>query len=296
MKKFITAAEFCFFLIFGSLLKAQEPDSASDLRSLVEAERAFAKMAVTNGVRDAFVVNFSDDAIIFRPGPVKGRPVWQQRKSFPYMIRWEPEYVDIAASGDFGYSTGPADYFDVKPLSAPIGFGYFISIWAKQPDGKWKVVFDVGTEVPQSKNREVKIHFPPGADVKKAYSPINAETEKNALIRLDEGFSAAFEKARSIETYLNQTAKSARFYREGRFPTSDADSVRSILMQNLSMSWKPEGGGTANSGDLGYTYGTYRIKGASGNEEGFYFRIWKKENKQNWKIVIDKLSPTAPKK
>lgn len=284
----------CVLFTSASMIQAQEPDSASDLRSLVEAERAFAKMAVTNGVRDAFVEYFSDDAIIFRPGPVKGRPVWQQRKSFPYMIRWEPEYVDIAASGDFGYSTGPADYFGVKPLSAPVGFGYFISIWTKQPDGKWKVAFDVGSDIPPADNREVKIHFPQGADKKKTYAPVNAEKEKNALIQWDEFFSSELEKARKVETYLNYAAVNVRFYRDGRFPASDADSVKSILAKNLNMSWKPMGGGMATSGDLGYTYGSYQIKDAAVSEEGFYFRIWKKDSKQMWKMVIDKLSPAVP--
>ena len=296
MKTIRLFAVYCFFYPVFAFLQAQEPDSASDLRLLVEAERAFAKMAVTNGVRDAFVEYFSDEAIIFRPGPVKGRPVWQQRKSFPYMIRWEPEYVDIAASGDFGYSTGPAEYFTVKPLTPPIGHGYFISIWTKQADGAWRVALDVGTEVPLSGNREVKIHFPQSADKKKNYAPIEVEKEKNALIKFEEDFNAAYDKARSVDTYVSRVATGARFYREGRFPSSDMDSVRETIRQNLKMSWKPMGGGCAISGDLGYTYGSYEIKDPTAPEEGFYLRVWKKEENRDWKIVIDKLSPVAPKK
>lgn len=300
MRKFMKI--FCAFVIWiviisiSSLLRGQEPDSLSDLKTMAEAERSFARMAVTKGVQDAFVENFSDDAIIFRPGPVKGRPVWQQRKPLGMMIRWEPEYVDIAASGDFGYSTGPAEYLGVKPMSPALGYGYFVSIWTKQPDGKWKVALDVGTEVPTLVNSEIKLHFPEGADKRQTFTPVNTETEKIALLKFDNDFDKIYSKVRTPDAFMKNVLSGARFYREGQFPQSEIDSVKMILTQSKDISWKPMNGAVANSGDMGYTYGSYKLQKAGFLEDGYYFRVWKKENKQGWKIVIDLLSPVLPQK
>lgn len=284
------------WIVICSPVLAQEPDSLSDLRAMVEAERAFARMAVTHGVRDAFVENLSDDAIIFRPGPVKGRPVWQDRKPLALVIRWEPEYVDIAASGDFGYSTGPAEYLSVRPLTPAISYGYYVSIWTKQADGKWKVALDIGTEVPKLDNSEIKIHFPGGADMRKTFSKVNTETEKTSLVKFEEEFNKIYAENRKMESYLRYVASAARFYRDGQFPESRVDSIKLILSQRKNISWKPIDGAVAVSGDMGYTYGSYNISNEDKTEEGYYFRIWKKENKQGWQIVIDVLSPVALQK
>lgn len=296
MKSFLTFMAISFAFGSGQLLFGQEPDSASDLKSMVEAERSFARMAVTNGVRDAFVENLSDEAVIFRPGPVKGRPVWQQRKPISMMIRWEPEYVDIAASGDFGYSTGPAEYFNIKPLTPPIGYGYFISIWTKQANGKWKVQLDVGTEVPKLENPDIKIHFPQGADANKIFTPVQSGNEKSVLIKFDEEFGKTYSAAPKFESFMKNVFKGARFYREGKYPESQIDSIKMFLSESKELSWKPIDGAVANSGDMGYTYGSYKSQKADNAEEGYYFRVWKRENKEDWKIVIDMLSPSPPQK
>jgi hypothetical protein len=34
-----------------------------------------------------------------------------------------------------------------EPLS--LGFGHYVTVWAKQPKGGWKIALDVGTENPQ---------------------------------------------------------------------------------------------------------------------------------------------------
>ncbi|MBL7959417.1 hypothetical protein JNL27_04180 [bacterium] len=296
MNAFRFSAIIFILLSFGKCLAAQEPDSSSALKSMIEAERAFARRAVTHGVRDAFVENLSDEAIIFRPGPVKGKPVWQERKPLALMIRWEPEYVDIAASGDFGYSTGPAEYLGVKPLTPAIGYGYFISIWTKQPDGKWKVALDIGTEAPKLEHTDIKIHFPFGADVKKIFAQISTETEKTSLIGFDEKFNKTYTKNRTVEFFLKNVAPGARFYREGKFPVSQIDSIKLLVLQMADIFWQPIDGAVALSGDMGYTYGSYKIQSEDKPEEGYYFRAWKRENMEQWKIVIDVLSPVPPQK
>ena len=53
-----------FITIFAAaaIAVAQEKNSPSPLRSLVEAERGFARASVEKGTREAFIMNLADDA------------------------------------------------------------------------------------------------------------------------------------------------------------------------------------------------------------------------------------------
>src|SRR4051812_20651358 len=51
-------------------------------------------------------------------------------------FRWEPERVVTNESGDIGLSTGPI-YDDGGKL-----IGHYSSVWQRQKNGSWKVIFD----------------------------------------------------------------------------------------------------------------------------------------------------------
>lgn len=122
------------------------------LASLVETERAFARMSLEKGQREAFLAFFADDGIVFNPHPVAykqdaaKRPAPASRP--PPTLAWEPIFGDVSAAGDLGYTTGPYRLTDHNATARPPSHGYFFSIWRKQPDGSWKVVVDLGTETP----------------------------------------------------------------------------------------------------------------------------------------------------
>lgn len=54
----------------------------------------------------------------------------------------------------------------------------------------------------------------------------------------------------------------------------------------------------ALSNDLGYTYGSYELKGtgdavaaSSASEKGYYVRVWKRDRAGRWKIALDTTHP-----
>ena len=59
-----------------------------------------------------------------------------QEKAAPFS--WQPENVEVLDSGDFGFSSGPV--FD--PAGKRVGT--FNSVWRKEKDGKWRIIFDNG--------------------------------------------------------------------------------------------------------------------------------------------------------
>jgi len=112
-----------------------------------EVERAF---AATMADRDhsAFSSFLSVEAIFFGGGePLRGKAAVAQGWK-PYFegpdapFSWEPEVVEVLESGTLALSSGP--------VRDPNGMvvGTFNSIWRKEPDGEWRVVFDKGCPVP----------------------------------------------------------------------------------------------------------------------------------------------------
>jgi ketosteroid isomerase-like protein len=119
-------------------------DIAQLTRQVMEAEGAF---AATLKARDfeRFGVYIADDAIFFGDrGVNRGKQAilaaWRPFFDGPNApFSWQPETVEVLSSGNLALSTGP--------VFAPDGtrVGTFNSIWRREPDGRWLVVFDKGS-------------------------------------------------------------------------------------------------------------------------------------------------------
>jgi len=125
-------------------LPAQPPGA---WQSLVDAERAFAADSVKTTIREAFLAHLHPQSVLFNPAPVNGIELYKGRPARPGQLAWAPEVVDVAASGDFGYSTGPHQ-FRREPGTEVLRQGYFCSIWVRSASKSWKVLIDLGTSQP----------------------------------------------------------------------------------------------------------------------------------------------------
>lgn len=131
---------------------------AGPVEEVLAADRAFAAMAKAKGARTAFTEYADPQAIMFRAGvgPVKGTEAIGRVFEEPAAAtpEWEPEAAEVAASGDLAYSWGAFTWSPVPggPLAGkPAATGYYVSIWRRQPDGRWKWVVDVGVPAPSKK-------------------------------------------------------------------------------------------------------------------------------------------------
>jgi ketosteroid isomerase-like protein len=129
------------------LLVANNAESAdspnAELREQVRrTESAFAK---TMADRDhaAFTSFLADETVFFGRNVLRGKAAvaaaWKRFYEGPTApFSWAPADVEVLDSGTLGYSSGPV--FD------PAGnrVGAFNSVWRRQPDGAWKIVFDKG--------------------------------------------------------------------------------------------------------------------------------------------------------
>jgi hypothetical protein len=157
------------------------------LRTMVEAERAFAKMAKEQNRRDAFLFYLADDVVTAGPdGPVRGKESIKKQSVKPDWLSWDVADAGIAAAGDMGYTTGPWEYYRNKTDEKPIAFGNFNSIWKVQPDGHWKNILDIGTQY-DSAGRTTFVPFivtPAKGHSAPAIHPDLIGAEKNSLLTM----------------------------------------------------------------------------------------------------------------
>jgi ketosteroid isomerase-like protein len=267
------------------------------LDSLVAAENAFAATSVAKGIRESFLMFFAEDGINFQPHPTKTRESFLKRPvpatRPPVELNWRPIYADVSRAGDLGYTTGPYTFKDLSAEKRPTRFGYYFSIWKKQTDGAWKVAVDCGIGTPDHSNQ--KLDFRPAPQVKwKASRKIDLESERASLIDLDRQFLKTSESLGIVESYLRYFGNEARLHRDGWLPMTERAAIRSYLSSQISkLSWTPIKSDVAESDDLGYTYGSYELKfaGTNKSEKGYYVRVWKRNDRGNWKLVLDTFSP-----
>ncbi|HEX2970663.1 MAG TPA: hypothetical protein VHO46_16315 [Bacteroidales bacterium] len=274
-----------YFLIMlmmtPQILLCQEPDSASAIFSLREAERSFAKSSVMNGRRDAFVEFLADKSIIFTDKWITdAKEFWIRHSPSQTILKWEPEFMCISNSHDFGISTGPWESQEYRPNTKPLATGYFLSVWKKQ-EGEWKVALDAGIQSPAPS----KVHdftFIPENDIKKVTdSVVNSEGPEITEMKMLE----AWKQNHSVQVYSSFLIDNARMMRPGSLPSSEKDLKSKWIDSNKYLLWKTAGSGSSATGDLGFTYGYTE------NPGGNYVRIWTKDNKGYWKILIDMMNP-----
>jgi len=119
------------------------PDLVTLQAQVRAAETAFAK---TMADRDhaAFASFVSEEAVFFgRAGETRGKKAvvesWAGLFEGPNPpFSWRPEVAVVLASGQLGLTSGPVFNPDGTQ------FGTFNSVWRREPDGSWKVVFDKG--------------------------------------------------------------------------------------------------------------------------------------------------------
>jgi ketosteroid isomerase-like protein len=125
-------------------LLAQAP-SAALRKQVFAAESSFAASMAKRDF-DAFASHVSPEAIFFGDTTVmRGKEAvlngWRrffQKSDAPFS--WKPDVIEVLQSGNLAISSGPV--FD--PGGKKVG--NFSSIWRREPDGSWKIIFDKGCQ------------------------------------------------------------------------------------------------------------------------------------------------------
>jgi ketosteroid isomerase-like protein len=248
------------------------------LQELIDAERAFAARERVVGWKQAFLEYFADAAIGFN-GPDAG-PAKAQIRGAPdpqpgVQLLWEPRYGDVAASGDLGWLTGPSTSINPARNNGTPRHGNYASIWKRQADGSFKVVMDVGVNTP------APVTFPSGFTRAAQHTRFQggAADAGATLAEADRALSRAAAGSQA-DAYRPRLDAAARMHRNDMQPVVGAPAVLKWLASQPPVSASEHRfAEAAQSGDLGYTWGTW--------QKGFYVRVWTRGADGAWKVVLD---------
>lgn len=257
---------------------AHAPTSREAGESLAAAEIAFAAHSVREDMRAAFMAHFAPDGVFVRDGWAVARDWLAPRAAPSIVLDWRPVYVEVAASGEMGLSTGPWKLVARDRPQAPPAHGQFVSIWKRAPGDAWRVAIDLGIG-----------HGPATfADAPLEIRPRAASTrEGGSLTAAEAAFADHSAALGERHAYRAHGTTALRRYREGVEPAASlATALASGAVSDQRIAWTPERIEAASSGDFGYAMGRYSDAAAPDVTRGHYLRVWRREDGA-WRIVLD---------
>lgn len=117
-------------------------------KEIAETEKAFSLMADKDGIGKAFLTYADENAVLNRNNSIiKGhdsiREQFADVDNERVKLTWSPDFVEVAASGDLGYTYGKYVHTSKDSLgNLTKSEGIFHTVWKRQQDGTWKFVWD----------------------------------------------------------------------------------------------------------------------------------------------------------
>ncbi len=137
--------------LFCSCSVEIEKDSVEKWKDeILETEKNFALMAGEEGISKAFMTYAAEDAVLMRNDKLvigkKNLAVQFENQASKLMdenLSWKPDFVDVSASGDLGYTYGHFTYSYTDSTGTIMeSSGVFHTVWKRQADGSWLFVWD----------------------------------------------------------------------------------------------------------------------------------------------------------
>ncbi len=125
-----------------------------NLKTLRQTELDFAKAFADRNVA-RFAGFVAEDARFTGSGKLReGKAAiveqWTRMMQNPDLtLTWSPDLAEVSQAGDLGFTSGPYEA-TVKLKDGNIAHerGRFASVWRRQPDGSYQIIFDIGSPEP----------------------------------------------------------------------------------------------------------------------------------------------------
>ncbi|RNL54716.1 nuclear transport factor 2 family protein [Pedobacter jejuensis] len=282
MKK-ILSTTFAIALSFSAF--AQRSDGTT--KSLVNAEKEFAKTIAKKGDKDAYIEFSSANTLVFRPNPVNAKTFYAGQSKGTNEVSWEPNYAKVSRSGDLGFTTGPYELNGTEKK-----YGQYLSIW-KAENGTWKLAIDLNTDSNKPLASTTKRYEEP----KDRYIPkfLNEKDQKAAkdVILTTEKTLNTFLKTHGIGAFGGFLTDNARLL----FPGNEAIDGKGKILTFLNgmvdkINLKTTGVDKALGSDLAYTYGVATIDYKADLRESFnYVFVYEKAADASWNLIVQAFVP-----
>jgi ketosteroid isomerase-like protein/quercetin dioxygenase-like cupin family protein len=125
---------------------------------------------------------------------------------------------------------------------------------------------------------------------------VDVEEERTALLEADRQWSQA---AKDLDLFVSFYVPDATSYPPGMPEVVGADAIRKTLSEVFSapgfaLSWMPSKAEVAESGDVGWTAGTFDMTMGGVKDSGKYITLWRKQPEGSWKVTADMFNSNQP--
>jgi ketosteroid isomerase-like protein len=151
----LAAAAVAVVLVHARATAQSRPDTTAAAAAILKADADFAE-SVAQRNRERFLT-FLADVTTFNggtPGEIHGRDTVMKEWADFFepggpTLTWTPTKGEVVGAGDLGYTTGQS-IFRARAADGTVQerHGEYLTVWRKQRDGSWKVVFDTGSTLP----------------------------------------------------------------------------------------------------------------------------------------------------
>ena len=266
---------------------AQSADTSA-AREIARIDREYPDLSVAKGMPAASMKYFAEDGVAFAPTAVNGKKYWASRTDFPGTLIWQPIFAFVSGAGELGYTTG---VWELKKGNEPsLGFGHYLTIWAKQRDGKWKIALDIGTENPQPREPPPNLEILP--------PEITQQPRDDAHRNLRKAEAKLIDAARTDigKAIIDSATDDIRIYRDNSFPAVGLVGVKLMLgSEHEQVTFESAGSKMSSSSDLYFSYGNYSEKHGNVTERGIYVMIWRANMNGDWKLALNLQKKLPPK-
>jgi ketosteroid isomerase-like protein len=137
---------------------APEEHAADRRRALLDTDIDFARASEEKGTAEAYLEFLTPDATLLPEGelPIQGRDAIKvhQAAGPEGILLWKPRAVEVASSGDLGYTWGTCEFRQSNPQGRQgARYGKYVTAWKKQPDGAWKAHLLIRNSSPPPEQR-----------------------------------------------------------------------------------------------------------------------------------------------
>jgi hypothetical protein len=190
--------------------------------------------------------------VLFRGGRWQnGAEFLKDRPNPPFQLKWGPDEGGVSAAGDLGWDTGASEFIPAD--GSAVGYGQFLTVWGRHTDGSWKFMIDHGISCPGP------VHSGASTGESVLPSPASPADPLQALQAIDQAEQAfAKERASDLTRAIKATlTSSCLVLREEAFPARGIDAALPLVQKDpAGAHYVRVGVGAADSGELGYSYGT----------------------------------------
>jgi ketosteroid isomerase-like protein len=268
-------------LALAFVLPVQAQPLPPRYEALAQAEREFASAGAREGIQKSFLAHFAEDALVFRPFATTAPAWYREHPDGPGKLIWGPQYLAVSAANDLGLSSGPWRYeaeHDGKPV---VAHGHFFSIWRRDAQGRWQVLFDHGVgnpapAVPVETTPLLALATPEGRTPSAAVIDSRSKSLESVDKALRDRLALDPNKA-----YVGVATAQTLWLREGSLPMQGSLPAKTNADQACGCGPRVAMM-VAASGDLAYTLGGAESARASGVDA----RVWRWAGGA-WKLLAE---------